>query len=108
MYFTVSPFAPVYKADHKSLNFMCINTADPTKSDMQLRDIISSLQKAENDWKAQLKALRTAETLIRAHPDELEHWAVPVMKALLYTTVPKWSDEEGKPGEGSFEKQRFM
>jgi hypothetical protein len=33
------------------------------------------LSKAEEDWRGQLRALRHAEYLIRAAPDELEQYA---------------------------------
>ena len=46
--------------------------ADVSKSELQLRDVISLLRNSEKDWKGQLKALRSAEALIRAAPDELD------------------------------------
>lgn len=43
---------------------------------LQLRDLPKMLlSKAEEDWRGQLRALRHAEYLIRAAPDELEQYA---------------------------------
>ena len=52
--------------------------ADPLRSQLQLRDLskmlLASAEK-EQDWRGQLRALREAEVLIRAAPDELEHYS---------------------------------
>ncbi|PSC76828.1 telomere length regulation TEL2-like protein [Micractinium conductrix] len=73
---------------------------DPAKSKLQLRDLPKMLlSKAEEDWRGQLRALRHAEYLIRAAPDELPQYAVPLARALVHTKVPGWMDEE-MPGAG--------
>lgn len=81
--------------------------ADVEKTNLQLRDIVAKLQKADTDWQGQLQALRSAETLVRAAPDELSHYAQPLARALLYSKVPGWADEETKPGEDPIDSQRF-
>lgn len=48
--------------------------ADVEKAGLQLRDLVSMLRNGEKDWKGQLKALRCAEALVRAAPDELEQY----------------------------------
>lgn len=78
-----------------------------TSTTLQLRDLITMLQKGDSDWKGHLKALRSAETLIRAAPDELTHYAVPLARALLFARVPEWADEESPAGEDPLEEQRF-
>ena len=80
---------------------------DVAKTNLQLRDLISLIQKSESDWKGHLRALRSAESLIRAAPDELVHYSVPLARALLLTTAPAWADEELPPGEDPIEDQRF-
>jgi telomere length regulation protein len=80
---------------------------DVAKTNLQLRDIISLIQKSETDWKGHVRALRSAEALIRAAPDELTHYAVPLARTLLLTTAPAWADEELPRGEDPIEDQRF-
>ena len=77
------------------------------QSTLQLRDLIANLQKSESDWKAHLLALRSAETLIQAHPDELAHYAPQLARVLLLTKVPRWAGEEQPRGEDGVEVQRF-
>ena len=81
---------------------------DVAKSNLQLRDVITMIQKSDSDWKAHLQALTSAESLIRAAPDELVHYAVPLARALLLTKVPPWANEEQRQkSEDSIEEQRF-
>jgi Telomere length regulation protein len=80
---------------------------DVAKTNLQLRDIISLIQKSDSDWKGHLRALRSAETLIRAAPDELAHYAVPLARVLLLATAPAWADEELPRGKDPIEDQRF-
>ncbi|KAL4535752.1 hypothetical protein Ndes2437A_g06448 [Nannochloris sp. 'desiccata'] len=80
---------------------------DVSKTNLQLRDIISLIQKSESDWKGHLRALRSAEALIRAAPDELTHYSVPLARTLLLTTAPAWANEELPPGQDPIEDQRF-
>eukprot|EP00887_Chlorella_sp_A99_P006750 scaffold3.g6750.t1 len=50
--------------------------SDPSKGNLQLRDLSRMLlSQAEKDWRGQLRALRALEPLVRAAPDELEHYA---------------------------------
>lgn len=80
---------------------------DVSKTNLQLRDIISLIQKSESDWKGHLRALRSVEALIHAAPDELSHYSVPLARTLLLTTAPVWTDEEVPPGQDPIEDQRF-
>ncbi len=80
---------------------------DVEKTNLQLRDIISLIQKSESDWKGHLRALRSVEALIRAAPDELAHYSVPLARTLLLTTAPSWADEELPRGEDPIDDQRF-
>jgi telomere length regulation protein len=83
-------------------------------SHIQLRDLPKMLTKGVNGkdtqgWKDQILALRLTESLVRASPDELPMHAESLAKALLYAQLPKWLDEEMKPGSGSstVEGQRY-
>ena len=79
----------------------------PDRTTLQLRDLITMLHKGDSDWKGHLKALRSAETLIRAAPDELVHYSVPLARALLFARIPEWADEETPANEDAIEDQRF-
>ncbi|KAL4458913.1 hypothetical protein ABPG75_013778 [Micractinium tetrahymenae] len=71
---------------------------DPARSKLQLRDLPKLLLSgAEQDWRGQLRALRHAEYLIRAAPDELAQYAVSLARALIHAKVPGWMDEEMPP-----------
>jgi hypothetical protein len=81
---------------------------DPERTNLQLRDLIHMLQRADSDWKGQLQAIRSAEVLIRAAPDELPLHAEPLARALLHTRVPAWADEETPAGSNEpMEERRF-
>jgi hypothetical protein len=83
-------------------------------SHIQLRDLPKMLTrgvdgKDTQGWKDQILALRLTESLVRASPDELPMHAESLAKALLYAQLPKWLDEEMKPGSGlsTVEGQRY-
>jgi len=90
---------------HTFSNFLKTH-ADVEMSNLQLRDIVSKLQKADSCWKGQLQALRSAESLIRCQPDELAHYSQALARALLHSQVPGWIDEETHKGEDPVDEQR--
>ena len=56
--------------------YLSLCQAPPPHLPTQLRDLPKMLlSKAEEDWQGQLRALRHAEYLIRAAPDELPQYA---------------------------------
>lgn len=69
-------------------------TGATASSPLQLRDIVSMLQNADTDWQGQFKAIQRAEELICASPDELPQYSVSLTRALLYSKIPGWADEE--------------
>ncbi|KAK9822319.1 hypothetical protein WJX74_006980 [Apatococcus lobatus] len=69
---------------------------------LQLRDVAAALRKAD-DPQGIPPALRAADALVAAHPDELRHYAGELSRSLLYTRPPEWAEEEAtseaaKPG----------
>jgi len=74
-----------------------------TGAPFQLRDVAAALRKGD-DTNAVLKALQQAGPLIAAAPDELNHYAGEMARALLYTRVPEWADVE--PGDVKPSDQR--
>ncbi len=74
---------------------------DLEKCELQLRDVAAALRRGEgDDWKGQARALRHAEALVRAAPDELPLYAAGLARALLTANVPRWLDEEVGGGGG--------
>lgn len=72
--------------------------ADVAKCQLQLRDVAAALRAAPDAgaeaWRAQLAAVRAAEALIRAAPDELSLYAAPLTRALLHAQLPPWADDD--------------
>ncbi|KAK9868756.1 hypothetical protein WJX84_007936 [Apatococcus fuscideae] len=69
---------------------------------LQLRDIAAALRKTD-DPQGIAPALRAAEALVAANPDELSHYAGELSRSLLYTRPPEWAEQEAatkaaKPG----------
>ena len=78
-------------------------------ADLRLQQVIQMLRNSESDWKGQLQALRAAEILIRASPCELPAYAESLSRALMYSKLPKWVDDEIQESQTSRtgEEHRF-
>lgn len=79
----------------------------PEKLNLQLKDLLRMLQDVEKNPKDQIKALRSAETLIRAEPDELPLYMGPLSRALLYSKIPSWADENRSVEDYTTDSCRF-
>lgn len=82
---------------------------DHADASLQLQEIVKMLRESEKDWKSQLKALRNLEMLVRADPVELPIYAEALSRAVMYTRLPKWTDEEVVENQSgsTAENQRF-
>lgn len=78
-------------------------------ADLRLQQVIEMLRNSESDWKGQLQALRAAEIIIRASPCELPAYAEALSRALTYSKLPKWVDDEIQESQRSKtgEEHRF-
>lgn len=72
---------------------------------LSLREIIAGLSKGEAEWKLAARALKAAELVAQAQPDEFESQADRLGRALLHAKLPAWMGQEiGRP----VDVQRFQ
>ncbi|KAK2080305.1 hypothetical protein QBZ16_000158 [Prototheca wickerhamii] len=65
---------------------------------LSLREIIAGLSKGEAEWKLAARALKAAELVAQAQPDEFESQADRLGRALLHAKLPAWMGQEiGRP-----------
>lgn len=70
-----------------------LDESEPEKL-LQLQEVVKMLNAPDDRWKDQLDAIALSKDLIKASPCELELYAEPLAKGLIYTRLPVWANEE--------------